>query len=139
MRRPHALRVPTSPALSSVISSLHVPDEACPTRSASDPSGRYVPCLGGHVDPISPDAPADRLKPVLDVVHRVPRLSHMSVNNSTRVPCGLTRNTSRSAGEVCAILIPVTSTLLMVGPPTTVSVELMVPASTIDLGTSVLE
>lgn len=40
IRRPHAFRLPISPALSSVTSKVQVPDEAWFIRLLSEPSGR---------------------------------------------------------------------------------------------------
>src|SRR5262245_16481202 len=83
MRKPHALRVPTSIAPSSVTSSLQVPEEDCPANAAREPSGRKVPCPGGQVEPIRLPALAARLKPVLAEVHALE--PHTSVNSSTLV------------------------------------------------------
>lgn len=78
----------------------------------------------------------DRLKPVLAEVQS--RLPHTSVNNSTRVPEGLIKKTSRSAGKVWLILTPTTSTPKIRGPFGIESADVVVSKSAIALGTSVL-
>ena len=100
-----------------------MPARLLPSNEVRFPSGLYVPVNGAA--PVAMSAVASSSSSVLVKLSPMPPTS---VNSSTRVPSGATRNTSRSSSQVWLILIN-TFKSRIVPALATVRLELNVPGS----------